>query len=88
MRPLIHRKHDQKNIGENRRRVYAERDGGDIIAPGAFRQLMCLPGIKNISCENGKRHARQNPRGDHAGRESAEGSQRGDQQQVGEAAEE
>ena len=83
MRALVYRQHDQKNVGENRRRVYAEGNRGDVIAAGAFGQLMRLPGIKNISGENGKRHAGQNARGDHAGREAAEGSERGDQQQVG-----
>jgi hypothetical protein len=87
MRPLINRQHDEEDVGEDRRGIHAERDGGDIGAARLLRQTMRLPRIEAIACEDRQRHCGQDSRNHQPGRKAAKRRQSGDQQQVGKSAE-
>jgi hypothetical protein len=88
VRAVVHRNHDQRDVGEDRRRVHAEGNRGDVAAARAARQTVRLPRVKQIAEENRKSYGGKNAAGDEFRRQAAQRREACDQEQVGKTAEE
>ena len=86
--PGIDGAHDEEDVGEDGGRIDAEGDGGDIAAAFPVRQAARLPGVEEVSCEDGDRRTGQDAAGDEAQGKAADGRQAHDQEKIRKAAEE
>src|SRR5580692_3980659 len=88
MGPGIDGAHDEEDVGEDGGRIDAEGDGGDVAAVFPARQAARLPGVEEVSREDGDCRTWQDAAGDEAEGKAADGGEAHDQEKIRKAAEE
>ena len=79
MGPGIDGAHDEEDVGEDGGRIDAEGDRGDVAAALAARQAARLPGVEEVSCQDGDRSTGQDAAGDKTQGKATDGGKAHDQ---------
>jgi hypothetical protein len=80
--------HDEEDIGKDGGCVDAVWDGGDVVAAGADGEAAGLPGVEEVSDEDGDGDAGKDLAGYEVDGETADGGEADDEEEVREAGKE